>query len=123
MQTNTEVVVVGAGVIGCATAYYLSKAGAKVLVVDKTGIGSGASGHSAGGLAVSLHFSEPLEHVLFMRQAINLLKWIAPRIEEETDIDLLWRDLPWLEVTWDEGIWRYMQKWAPKIKSRTILSR
>lgn len=43
-----EVVVVGAGVIGCAIAYELARRGADVLVMDSRGVGRGATQASAG---------------------------------------------------------------------------
>lgn len=47
-DTNTEVLVVGAGVAGLSTAEYLSKRGKRVVVVDQSYVGSGASGKSSG---------------------------------------------------------------------------
>ena len=43
-----EVVVVGAGVIGCAVAYELARRGADVLLMDPRGVGQGATQASAG---------------------------------------------------------------------------
>ena len=40
---TTEVVVIGGGIVGCSTAYYLSKAGVDVVVIEKSWLGSGAS--------------------------------------------------------------------------------
>ena len=34
MKTNAEVVIIGGGIIGCATAYYLAKSGADVIVLE-----------------------------------------------------------------------------------------
>lgn len=45
-----DVVVIGGGVIGCASAYELSKAGARVAVVESGEVSSVASGASAGGV-------------------------------------------------------------------------
>ena len=45
-----EVVIVGGGVAGCATAYYLAKAGVGVTIIEREGVGTQASGYSAGGL-------------------------------------------------------------------------
>jgi glycine oxidase len=45
---TTDVVIIGAGVIGCATALELSKAGIKSTVVDASGIGTEASWAAAG---------------------------------------------------------------------------
>lgn len=46
-----QVVICGAGVIGCATAYYLSLTGADVTIVECDRVASGASGKSGGFLA------------------------------------------------------------------------
>ena len=50
MPQNTEVAIIGGGASGCATAYFLAKAGVKSTVIEREGIGSQASGMSAGGL-------------------------------------------------------------------------
>lgn len=50
MNKSSEVVIIGGGAAGCATAYYLTKAGIKPVIVEREGIGSQASGFSAGGL-------------------------------------------------------------------------
>ena len=50
MAKNTDVVIIGGGAAGCSAAYYLSLAGVKATVVEREGIGTQASGFSAGGL-------------------------------------------------------------------------
>lgn len=45
---SKAVIVIGAGIVGCATAFFLSEAGAEVVVYDAEGIGAGASGRNAG---------------------------------------------------------------------------
>ena len=47
-----DVVVLGGGLVGCAAAYYLSRAGASVLLLEQADINREASGRNAG----SLHF-------------------------------------------------------------------
>ena len=47
MAQSSEVVIVGGGVAGCATAYYLSLAGVKATIIEREGISSQASGFSA----------------------------------------------------------------------------
>jgi len=51
---ETEVLVIGAGILGASTAYYLARQGVDVLVVDRGGVNSGASGGNAGSLHVQL---------------------------------------------------------------------
>ncbi len=50
MIHSTDVVIVGAGVAGCAVAYYLAKSGVRSVIIERRGVASGASGYSAGGL-------------------------------------------------------------------------
>ncbi len=65
MASSPDVVIIGGGVIGCAIAYELSKGKAKVLVLEKDQVGSGASYASAGMVA-------PLEDHPEEREALDL---------------------------------------------------
>ena len=65
-----NVVIVGGGIIGCATAYYLAKEGANVTVLERGEIGNEASGAAAGasgaaaGASGAACFSSPPPQVL-----------------------------------------------------------
>lgn len=59
-QESADVVIVGGGIVGCAAAYYLAQAGADVLLLERRGIGSGASGRSGGGVRQSARANEEL---------------------------------------------------------------
>lgn len=50
MAETPDVLIVGAGIAGCATAYYLASSGADVLVVDRGDVAGEASGVNMGGL-------------------------------------------------------------------------
>ena len=52
MSNTYDVIVIGAGYHGCSCSYFLSKAGLKVLLVEKNDIGSGASGANFGTVQV-----------------------------------------------------------------------
>ncbi len=72
MQSSKDVVIIGGGVIGCAIAYYLRKAGVEVTVVDKGEIGAEASSAAAGLLAPlgSLSGPGPLADLLLASWSI-----------------------------------------------------
>ena len=55
---NYDVIVIGAGVIGCSVAHHLAKLGAKsVLVLEQSQIGAGTTSQSSGILRT--HYSVP----------------------------------------------------------------
>jgi glycine/D-amino acid oxidase-like deaminating enzyme len=50
---DSDVAVIGGGVIGCAVAYYLAKRGARVTVIERSIVGSGASSANSGAIAMA----------------------------------------------------------------------
>lgn len=50
--THCDILIVGGGLVGCATAWHLSRLGLKVLLAERGHLNAGASGQNAG----SLHF-------------------------------------------------------------------
>jgi sarcosine oxidase subunit beta len=59
MQTTADVVIIGAGVIGCSTAYHLARMGiTDVAVVEMDQVGSGSSGKSASMLSLQFRHDE-----------------------------------------------------------------
>ena len=55
---RSEIVVIGGGIIGCAAAAILADRGAQVTLVERTGIGAGASGRNLGAI------QHPFDHIL-----------------------------------------------------------
>ena len=47
-MSRADVIVVGGGVNGCSIAYRLAEAGRKVLLLERRGLASGASGRNGG---------------------------------------------------------------------------
>jgi glycine oxidase len=82
-----DVVIVGAGVAGCATGYYLTRRGVRPLVVERDALGSHASGFALGGLLptegvfVAGNAYHPLTSIAF-----DLHKALHPLLHEETGI-------------------------------------
>jgi glycine/D-amino acid oxidase-like deaminating enzyme len=58
MPQNSDVIIIGAGLIGCATAFDLAQRGVKVTVLEKETIGAGGTGRSSA--IVRQHYSNEL---------------------------------------------------------------
>ena len=61
LMTDMRVLICGGGVIGAAIAYFLSRRGVEVTVIERTGIANAASGKSGGFLALDWCDGTPLE--------------------------------------------------------------
>ena len=82
MSNCADVVIIGGGVIGCATAYYLAKSGSSVIVLEGSDhIGDGGSSRNGGGVRQSGR--DPRELPLAMYGIRNL--W--PTLSEELEVD------------------------------------
>ena len=82
MSNCAEVIIIGGGVIGCATAYYLAKEGTSVIVLEGSDhIGNGGSSRNGGGVRQSGR--DPRELPL-ARYGIRTL-W--PHLSEELETD------------------------------------
>ena len=76
-NNHADVIIIGGGIIGCATAYYLSKAGSSVIVLEGSDhIGNGGSSRNGGGVRQSGR--DPRELPLVMYGIKNLIKKILP---------------------------------------------
>src|SRR4029077_19474422 len=86
-----HVVVIGAGVMGCAAAYVLAKRGARVTLLERAVPGAEASSAAAGilGAQVESH-DHPGEREMFVRARRGYAAWVEP-LEAETGISVGFR--------------------------------
>lgn len=75
----TRVVVCGGGVIGVCTAYFLSKSGAAVTLVEKSSVACAASGKAGGFLALDWCDGGPLSSLA--RASFNLHRSLAEELD------------------------------------------
>ena len=101
--TTADVVIVGGGAAGCAVAYYLSLAGVKATVIEREGIGSQASGFSAGGLnpLEGTHIPGPLGALAIESYRMHLGLW--DNLRQETGIDFQNRIVGLTKVAFSEA--------------------
>ena len=83
MERQSDVVIVGGGIVGCATAYYLARRGIRPLLVEKGDVGGEQSGRNWG--FVRQQGRDPLE-VPLMVEANRIWRGL----ETELGADLEW---------------------------------
>ena len=82
MNKASDVIVIGAGVVGCAAAYYLAKRGVKVTVLERREVACGASGRNGSGARQSGRDNRELPLAMFG------VKHIWPTLGEELGEDI-----------------------------------
>ncbi|MDD1828742.1 FAD-binding oxidoreductase [Photobacterium sp. ZSDE20] len=83
MKRTADVVIIGGGIIGCATAYYLAKKGKSVIVLEKSKvIGYGGSSRNGGGVRQSGRDKRELPLAMYG------VKHLWPTLSEELGVDV-----------------------------------
>lgn len=76
-MTYPDVVIIGGGIVGCACAYYLSKAGVKVHLVERGPLGSGAS---KAGMTHVVTWEEPEIHLKLAKRSSQLYQELSQQL-------------------------------------------
>ncbi len=88
MEKSAEVVIIGGGVIGCAIAYFLRKAGVDVIVVERGEVGGQASSAAAGLLAPLGPLSGPGPFADLLLASFAMFPTLVPELEDASGVRL-----------------------------------
>jgi glycine oxidase len=108
-----DVVIVGGGIAGMTTAYYLAKAGVPSVVVERDAIGSHASGFAYGGLSPLSGFGIPGPQAEIAQDGMRLHRELGESLGEETGIDVDFRVRSSLALAFTEADVRRLQAALP----------
>lgn len=103
MGGRTDVLIVGGGIIGCAIGYYLTRAGARVTLVERRRIGQEASWASAGLLSPPKKTALGAEHARLEARSFRMHRELLAEVQEETGIGVEYRRSGRLSVALDEA--------------------
>lgn len=106
MEREADVVVVGAGIVGCATAYYLARRGVRAVVVERGGVAGEQSRKNWG--FVRQQGRDPLE-VPLMMEANRIWRGL----ERELDADIEWVQGGNLALAADASRMARLEQWLP----------
>jgi len=112
-MASPGIVIVGGGIVGVVTAYYLAKAGVPSVVVERDAIGSHASGFAYGGLSPFTGFGIPGPLAEMALEGLRLHRELAEHVVEETGIGVDFRMRPSLALAFTDGDVRRLQAALP----------
>ena len=101
----SDVVIVGGGIVGIATAYFLAKSGVKCTVIERDAVGSHASGFAYGGLSPtgdSDASGNLLPDAQVSNEGMRLHREFATRLQAETGINTEFRERPTLSLAFTD---------------------
>ena len=102
MPESADVVVIGAGVVGCSVAYYLAREGVNVTLLEREAIGSGASAHATGSLSLLGAEFSPGASFQMARASYAEFPQLVTELEAATGMDLLYQRRPSLRLALDD---------------------
>lgn len=124
MAESADVVVIGAGVVGCSVAYYLAREGVSVTLLEREAIGSGASAHATGSLSLLGAEFSPGASFQMARASYAEFPQLVTELEAATGMALLYQRRPSLRLALDDeeaGLIKSLMVWQqPHVKMRWI---
>jgi glycine oxidase len=116
----SDIVVVGAGIVGCAVAYELARRGASVQIVDDRPAGMGATQASAGVLAPYIEGREDGPLLELAVKSLDLYDSFVARVTSISGLPVTYRRDGTLDVaTHEEALGRF-QKSAAQLASKGV---
>src|SRR5437588_1665155 len=113
-KSSADVVIVGGGIAGMTTAYYLAKSGVPSVVVERDAIGSHASGFAYGGLSPLSGFGIPGPLAEIAQDGMQLHRELSKSLLEETGIDVDFRVRSSLALAFTEADVRRLRAALPR---------
>lgn len=105
LPEKTEIIIIGAGIMGCSTAYYLSKEKKEVVVFEKRNIASGASGRN-GGQVIQLEGRDKNPETINARlQITKENNKILKNLSEELNFNLEYQRIGSLDIALNKDEW------------------
>ena len=103
MAEKVDVVVIGAGAIGCSIAYYLAKEGIKVALLERESFGSGSTAHATGFISLLGTEFTPGPSFEFGLESYNAFPTLVEELQTSTGMDLLYQRRPSLRLALEES--------------------
>jgi glycine oxidase len=109
LSVSYDVLIVGAGLIGSAIAWLLSKSGCSVVLMDAGRFGGEASSAGAGMLAPGGEYREPSPAAQFAIESLAMYPAFVRQLEKESGVPIDYRNCGALELAYERERWHALQ--------------
>jgi glycine oxidase len=120
MPRPSDVVVVGAGIVGCAIAHELARRGASVQVVEERTAGMGATWAAAGILAPHIEVSAPTPFHDFAIRSLNLFDEFIARVNSDAGVTVPYRRTGTLQIALSDEAMRELRNTAARLDAQGL---
>src|SRR5947207_7336081 len=121
MPRPPDIIVIGAGIVGCSIAYELARRGAAVQLVEERKPGMGATQAAAGILAPHIEVDSPTSFLDLAVRSLHLFDDFIARTQADSGITVLYRRTGTLQVaTSDEGM-RELRNAAARLEAQHVV--
>ena len=101
--STTQAAIIGGGAMGCASAYYLAKAGIRSTIIESEGIGTQASGYNAGGLNPLTGYGLPGPLTDISNVTFGMHADLAQTLEDESGVAYHHKTIAMVTVAFDDS--------------------
>lgn len=105
LPSSSRIIVIGGGIVGCSTAYHLSRLGQEVILLERAKLTSGSTWHAAG-LVGQLRTSANIT------QLLGYSVELYDRLEQETGLASGWKMNGGLRLACNESRWTEVKRQA-----------
>ena len=116
----SDIIVVGAGIVGCAIAHELASRGVSVEIVDERPVGMGATQASAGVLAPYIEARDGSPLLELTVRSLGLFDDFIARVTEESGIAVSYRRTGTLDIAVNDEELRALQETAAMLGRRDV---
>ena len=120
MARPSDIIVIGAGIVGCAIAEELSRRGASVEIVDERSVGMGATHASAGVLAPHIEAREDSPFLDLTVRSLALFDDFITRVSAEAGVPIPYRRTGTLDVATSDVELRALRTHAELLARRGV---
>jgi glycine oxidase len=121
MARRPEIIVIGAGIVGCAIACELARRGASVQIVEERTAGMGATQAAAGILAPYIEVTSSTPFLDLAVRSLGLFDDFMARTQADSGVPVLYRRTGTLQVATSEEEMRELRNAAARLEAQHVV--